>query len=140
VAYASTCVPAWFPLPAPPPIVTAGCPLPPSQEVACDDRGQASFYPLVDAAIDKLLHEQPQLFDFNDVKGQNWPRVVNIDGYTQGIAKILSAQGLCARFDGREMQVKQTNDYNDQYAVLLSETWIRRGTGIYRGSCYPSSF
>ena len=94
----------------------------------------------IKAAIDKLLKDQPRLFDFTDTRRDNWPRVVNLDGYTQGIAKFLTDQGLCARFDGKEMAVKETNDYNDQYAVLLSETWIRRGTGIYRGSCYPSSF
>ena len=139
-SYLSTCHPASIPVPAPPPILTPGCPLPPSQEVVCDSRAQPNFYPLVEAGIQKMLTEQPQLFDFTDVRGDNWPRVLNINGYTNGIAHYLSSQGLCARFDGREMQVKNTNDYNDQYAVLLSETWVRRGPGIYRGSCYPSSF
>jgi hypothetical protein len=140
VSYQSTCHPAAIPVAAPPPIITAGCPLGPSQEIACDDRAQPYFYPLVEAAIQKLLTEQKQLFDFTDVKGDNWPRVVNKGGYTQGIAQYLSTQGLCARFDGREMQVKNTNDFNEQYAVVYSETWVRRGTGIFRGSCYPSSF
>jgi hypothetical protein len=140
VSYQSTCHPAAIPVAAPPPIITAGCPLGPSQEVTCDGRAQPYFYPLVDAAIQKLLTEQKQLFDFNDVKQDGWPRVVNKDAYTQGIAQYLSSQGLCARFDGREMQVKNTNDFNEQYAVLYSETWVRRGTGSFRGSCYPSSF
>jgi hypothetical protein len=140
-SYLSTCHPAAIPQPPPPPNITAGCPLGPSQEIVCDDRAQPYFYPQVEAAIHKLLTEQKQLFDFTDLKGgDNWPRVVNKDGYTQGIAQILSTQGLCSRFDGREMQVKNTNDFNEQYAVFYSETWVRLGTGIFRGSCYPSSF
>jgi hypothetical protein len=140
VSYQSTCHPAAIPVALPPPIITAGCPLGPSDCIGCDDRLQPNFYPLVDAAIQKLLTEQKQLFNFTDVKGDNWPRVVNKDGYTQGIAQYLSTQGFCARFDGREMQVKNSNDYNEQYAVLYSETWVRRGSGSFRGSCYPSCF
>jgi hypothetical protein len=139
-SYQSSCHPAAIPVAPAPPIITAGCPLGPSQEIACDARAQPYFYPLVDAAIQKLLTEQKQLFDFTDVKQDNWPRVVNRDGYTQGIVQYLSAQGVCARFDGKEMQAKNTNDFNEQYAVLYSENWVRRGPGSFRGSCYPSSF
>jgi hypothetical protein len=139
-SYLSTCHPASIPLPAPPPILTPGCALPPSESILCESRAQPNFYPLVEAGIQKLLTEQPKLFDFTDVRGDNWPRVVNMDGYTQGIAQYLTSQGLCARFDGKEMQAKNTNDFNEQYAILLSETWVRRGQGMFRGSCYPSSF
>jgi hypothetical protein len=141
MSYQSTCHPASIPLPAPPPVLTPGCPLRPSECIVCDDRPSPNFYPLVEAAIQKLLTEQPQLFDFTDVKGDGtWPRVVNMAGYTNGVAQNLTSQGLCARFDGKEMAVKSTDDFNEQYAILLSDTWVRRGSGIYRGQCTPSCF
>jgi hypothetical protein len=139
-SYQSTCHPAAIPVAPPPPIITAGCPLGPSDCIVCDGRADSYFYSPVDAAIQKLLTEQKQLFDFTDVKQDGWPRVLNKDAYTQGIAQYLSTQGICARFDGKEMQVKNTNDFNEQWAVFYSENWVRRGTGSFRGSCYPSCF
>ena len=38
------------------------------------------------------------------------------------------------------MAVKNTSDYNEQFAIILSFIWVRRGEGIYRSTCYPSAF
>ena len=36
--------------------------------------------------------------------------------------------------------MKNTNDFSEQYDVLLSDGALRRGTGAYRLTCQPASF
>ena len=43
--------------------------------------------------------------------------------------------GLCAAFDGEELQVKNSNDFNDQYDIELSTQHIRRGPSAYASTC-----
>ena len=52
----------------------------------------------------------------------------------------LSSKGYCAFFDGEEIQLKRTNDFTEHYDVNYSDKYIRTGSGIYRGSCYPAAF
>jgi len=47
---------------------------------------------------------------------------------------------MCAGFDYQYFNVKNTNDFSDQYDILLSDGHIRRGASTYQGSCYPASF
>ena len=140
-SYRTTCYPAAFPLDLTAPAATPDCPhLPPSKELTCG-RETSRFYDDVEAAIGQVLKEQPELFDFNDIAARtDWPKVVNQDGYFQSIIGILVAKGYCARWDGEELAVKKTSDYNEQFAILLSHIWIRRGMGIYRSTCYPSTY
>jgi hypothetical protein len=140
-SYRTTCYPAAFPLDTGAPAPTPDCPsLPPSRDLTCG-RETSRFYPDVEAAIGQLLKEKPELFDFTDVAARtDWPKIVNQEGYTQGLIQILKAKGYCARWDGRELAVKNTSDWNEQFAVILSFIWIRRGEGIYRSTCYPSAF
>jgi hypothetical protein len=65
---------------------------------------------------------------------------VDENGYLQGLVQILKGKGYCARWDGVELAVKNTSDWNEQFAVILSHIWVRRGEGIYRSTCYPSAF
>ncbi len=140
-SYRTTCYPAAFPLDTGAPAPTPDCPnLPPSKELTCG-RETSRFYPDVEAAIGKLLAEQPQLFDFSDMAVRtDWPKIVDQDGYLQGLIQILKTKGYCSRWDGKELAVKNTSDWNEQFAVILSFIWIRRGEGIYRSTCYPSAF
>jgi hypothetical protein len=48
--------------------------------------------------------------------------------------------GLCADFDGEEIQVKGSNDLNDQYHLITSNFILRRGESMYRATCFPASF
>jgi hypothetical protein len=139
-AYRTTCYPAAFPLDGRQPQPTPGCNLPPSTELTCG-RETGRFYADVEAAIDRVLADKPQIFDFTDVpKGTNWPKILDQDAYLAGVIGFLTAKGYCARWDGRELQLKNTSNYNEQYAIILSFIWIRRGEGIYRSTCWPSAF
>jgi hypothetical protein len=138
-SYRATCYPAAM-VAQRQPVATAGCNLPPSTEITCD-REAPRFYLDIEAAIDTVLADQPQIFDFTDVaKGTNWPKIVDQQAYLNGMVSALSAKGYCARWDGAELQVKSSSDFNEQYAIILSNLWIRRGDGIYRSTCWPAAF
>jgi GAF domain-containing protein len=77
----------------------------------------------------------------NDIAARtDWPKIANQEGYLANLVQILKTKGYCARWDGKEMAVKNTSDWNEQFAVILSFIWIRRGEGMYRSTCYPSAF
>ena len=118
-----------MPIPA-----TPDCPnLPPSRTLTCG-RETSRFYPDVEAAISQVLKEKPELFDFNDMASRtDWPKIANHEGYTQAMVQILKTKGYCARWDGEELAVKNRSEWNEQFAIVLSDIWIRRGEGIAGG-------
>jgi hypothetical protein len=140
--YRVTCTPPAFPLPEPPLQPSpAGCPLPPSREVACSREPVGRYLADVSAAIDQILKERPELFDFTETPpGTDWPRVLDLPAYSNGIVDILTKKGYCGRWDGEEVQIKRTNEFNEQYDVDYQSNYIRTGDGIYRSSCYPAAF
>jgi len=146
--YMSSCAPAAIPDPnAGKPLVLKPvdtCPLPPSTwegAVACGREPQGHYYNDVAAAIDQVLKEKPELFDYNDVsQGTRWPRVTDMKAYIRAVQDALVARGYCATYDGEEMPIKKTNDFSEHYAIKFQDKYIREGPGIYRGACYPSVF
>lgn len=144
-SYRVTCYPAAFPTPsAPPPQRAPGCSLQlaPSRDVGCG-REKPSFLPLVDAAIQKVADEHPEILDKSQVTGgQGWYKILNPEAYFTEVVANLQANGVCAFYDGEELAVKDKNDYSDQYDILAF-TWpgyTRRGEGSYRSTCYPAAF
>ena len=139
-SYRVTCYPAAFPLPVPSPGQVPGCSLPGSRDVGCG-REKPSYLAEVDAAIQKVADEMPNLIDKNDISGgKNWYRVLNVDAYVEAVIGKLNAVGLCARWDGLEMAVKGENRFSDQYDILAGDGYTRRGEGSYRVTCYPAAF
>jgi hypothetical protein len=139
-SYRTTCYPAAFPLEGRQASPTAGCSLPPSVSLTCG-REVGKFVADVDAAIDTVLKQKPELFDFNDrAAGTQNPKILDRMGYVNAVIALLSPKGYCARWDGVELQVKNTSDFNEQYAIILSDGWVRRGDGAYRQTCWPSDF
>jgi hypothetical protein len=83
----------------------------------------------------------PNIIDKTDSRGgNNWYRVLNVDAYADAVVRNLNAVGLCARWDGHEMAVKNANRVSDQYDILAGEGYTRRGDGSYRSTCYPAAF
>jgi hypothetical protein len=142
--YRSTCRPSAIPIPqAPRGPSPPGCSLAPSREVACSrDAAGPQFYYQVEAAIDHVLENRPELFDFNDTATRtDWPRIRDLEAYQQAIADDLTAQGFCAKSDRlEEIAVKNENARSEQYDVQLADNYVRRGSGIYRATCYPAAF
>lgn len=142
VSYRSTCYPAAFPIqPGPPIPVPAGCNLPPSRNVACGREGSdGKYYTDVVAAINQVIAEHPEIFDPTDLRADG-PYIKDLETYGRLVSEALAKRGYCARWDGKEEQVKQgSNEFNEQYAITLSLTHVRRDRNMYRSSCYPAAF
>jgi hypothetical protein len=133
------------------PAATAGQPsAPPTAASSCKygkgtvntscQRQGARFVTDVDAAITELTRQQPQLFNFNDEAGPGGYRVLDPDKYVAGVISNLQAKDFCAGFDLNELQVKNGNEFSEQYDILVSTGHARRGAGSYRSTCNPASF
>jgi len=138
--FVGTCWPSVIPVhrhKAPP--APAGCALPPSVEISCGHPA-SRFVDQVLAAIDQIQKDKPELFDFSERSPQGWPLVKDMAGYQNGVIDMLAAQGFCGRFDGEEVALKRTNDFTEHFDINYQDKYVREGTGIYRGACYPAAF
>jgi len=131
------------PNPTPPPSTPTGgsCSLPASNNpnAGCSMQG-SNFLGAVDKAITKVTEQQPSLFDFTTFTCTNCYYVRNQDAFVAAVVANLTAAGYCALYDGEELAVKNTNSYNEQFDILVSSGYIRRGDGSYRSTCNPSWF
>jgi hypothetical protein len=91
----------------------------------------------MEASINELMHESPDIFDFKDTRGSN-PRIVSIGRYYEGLIANLGERGLCAFFNGDAIQVKKTNAFDDSFVVAASSGYVRRNA--YSVTCVPASF
>lgn len=90
-----------------------------------------SFQAQVEAAQAEVLRTRPDLFSGGLVRSE--------DAYVQEVARVLRSRGLCAAQGGPrdEVAVKSTNDWNDQYDIVLGsgQPWTS-----YQVTCRPSRF
>ena len=141
-SYRTTCRPvrradpAGRPAPSP-----AGCPLPPSREIACGREPQGQLHrgrrsghradPGGQAGAVRLQRPGPG----DGLAGSEEPR----RAITRAVVDILVKKGYCAKDDGEEIGVKKgSNTFSEQYDVNYQDKYIRTGSGIYRASCYPA--
>lgn len=125
------------PTPTPGPMLACGAAPVSTTDVGCRATG-ATFQREVQEAIDQIQGQQPNIFDFGNTRGG--PFVKSKGKYLVGLLEILQNRGLCANWDGEELQVKNTNEFNDQYDVLLASGHIRQGASMYRTTCSPAAF
>ncbi len=139
--YASTCYPAVFPLsrdnPAPSP---AGCALAPSEEITCGDM-PSQYITDVQQAITDVVKLRPELFDLTEHARNNpeWYKVKDLGAYQMAVIDQLSKKGYCGK-SGEEIEIKRTNEFNENFDINYQDQYIRNGSGIYKGTCYPASF
>jgi hypothetical protein len=119
--------------------VPEGCSLPSSTYVACG-RPEPRYLRHVEEAVDQILDEQPELFDFTDIAAGNGPRFRDPQAYHDGVVQILRDLGYCAFFDGEEIQMKRENEFSEHYDINVADEYVRLGNGIYRSACYPAAF
>ena len=92
-------------------------------------------------AIEKVLREHPEYFDFN--RGfPCCPVAVQPDRYVLAVVANLQAAGLCAirdPNDGNEIVIKLKNDCAENYGVITSMQVVRHPPR-YQSTCIPAWF
>ena len=114
------------------PTPSAGsCSLAPMPEGSPCREETPSFLAQVEATQADVLRTRPDLFEGGRVRSE--------DAYVQEVARVLRTRGLCAAQGGPkdEVAVKTTNDWNDQYDIVLGsgQTWTS-----YQVTCRPARF
>ena len=129
----------------PPPV--GSCPLGQGNPYANCDKATTTLLPQVESAMDALIEKSPQLFDLSEelAPGTRIYRVLDKDGYMAGLVATLQGMGLCAESDVDDssqslLLVKDSNELSEEFDVLLSNGFMRRGGGSYRATCMPASF
>ena len=143
--------PTAAPAPTPTPVPT---PAPVNARTACGigpgtgnglvdqcPRAEQSFLEDVDSAINRVVVRRPDLFDLDNVQGNGGYFIKNVDGYYKQVVQELGNAGLCAVVDGGgEIAVKSQNSFNDQFSIMVSAGYVRRGDTSYRATCSPAWF
>jgi hypothetical protein len=116
-------------------------------EAACGQGGSPKLLGEVEKAIDLLVQYRPQLFDKTDVSAPNteFYKVVDREGYLDGVAVMLRILGVCSQRDPEDLAyerilVKSSNESSEAYDILTSDGYIRRGQGSFVDHCRPASF
>ena len=121
---------------------------PGSANAACGQAGSPQLVDEVETAIDWLVQNRPQLFDKTQVSAPNTTlyKVVDTEGYLDGVAQVLRVIGVCAQRDPKDFPAyqrilaKTTNEASEAYDVLTSDGYVRRGNGSFVDLCHPASF
>lgn len=127
------------PLPSPSP-TPSPCPYGKGAVDTTCVRGVPVFLEKVDAAIEQLVQQRPELFNLEEEAGPGGYKVLDADQYHAGVVKNLEAMAFCADADNNQVQLKNSNDFSEHYDILVSTVHIRRGDGSYRATCNPAAF
>ena len=142
------------PTPAPPPPTSgdgsfshSSCPLGKGTVNAECSEGRSRLLDEMESAMNLLIQQKPQIFDLSEevAPGTRAYRVLDREAYMEGLVANLRAAGLCSERDPDDalletIRVKDSSDFSEEFDVLLSSGFMRRGTGAYRTTCSPSSF
>jgi hypothetical protein len=132
------------PTPAPAPSATPAafvCPLPsmPDLHNTCP-KLTPQLWEIVENAIQATMRERPELFDFTNELGGGSYKVLDREKYINTVVANIHKQGVCSRAEVEEIQVKTTNDFNEQYNIWVSSGHVRHGPGAYITTCFPAQF
>jgi hypothetical protein len=142
----TTASPAPSPLPSAGPGGIAGaatCPVSGKGSVsaACSKKVGVLF-PQVDAIVEQVIQQRPELFDLTRYVGPGGYLVRDHDAFYGEVVGRLQAAGVCAYYDFTRLllQVKDSNASSEDYALVLSNGHLRRGQGSYLSTCLPAAF
>jgi len=132
--------------PTPPP-VGAICSLGKGSVVTECTRGKTStLLADVNTAIELLAQQNQKAIDpKNEASpGSGQYRILDPKALIDGVVNNLRTAGLCAQADYdyplERINVKSSNDVSEDFSLVLSTGYVRRGQGSYRQSCSPSAF
>jgi hypothetical protein len=141
----STTVPLPSPTPSPTPAGTNSCPLGRGDVEAECGRSGSQLMSVVETALDALVRDRPELFNTNEesVANTGQYRVLDAEAYLEGLISRLRAGGLCAErllLNPENIVIKDSNDFSEEWDVLTSSGFIRRGAYAYQTTCRPAVF
>ncbi len=118
-----------------------------SLSAQCDRIKKIALLPDVEAAMNLLIQQRPQIFNLKDEysPGTKAYKVLDKEAYMNGLVGNLRAAGLCAERDPDDIlqqmiRVKDATEFSEDYDVLLGNDYMRRGNGAYRDTCTPAAF
>ena len=124
----------------------ASCPLGPGDLNAECEKVSPKLENAVLAAIDKVVQQQPQIFDKTEEAGIGTGqfRVLDKEAYLNGLVSNLLAAGYCSERDPDDaayerILIKNDNGYSENFDVLTSSGNLRKN-GIYFETCTPANF
>jgi hypothetical protein len=136
--------------PAPPPTTQAPppapagpaafvCPLPalPDLRTECPKLKGGQLQDYVNIAVDRTITDHPEYFDLTDTVGGGSVKVKDRGKYIKAVVANIHAQGVCANEEIEEIQVKNTNEFHEQYNLWSSSGYTRRS---YITTCFPAQF
>jgi len=137
--------PAPGPTPTPSPTPVAGkqsCPLGDGSLDAACARTRSVHLGAVNEAMDTVVREHPGYFNLEEESGTGQYRVVDRERFLAAVIEALESRGFCAALDptGHLVQVKETNELSEDYSLVTTGGFMRRGEVAYRTACTPASF
>jgi hypothetical protein len=119
------------------PGMSCGLPAVSKTSDSCERQSTGDFIPQVDGAIQKTMADHPDIFDGGTI--------LDLGRFRTYVIKNVEARGLCAQWDEdrsghRELMVKNSNGYSEQYHIETSGGQVRMGEGAYRATCLPANF
>jgi hypothetical protein len=118
------------------------------QAASCSTQGP-TLGAKVDAAIDLLVTQRPELFDkTNELNaGAKDYLILDVKGFLNGVAANLNASGACAQvdtFNDHRLKVKSTAGLSEDYNVTTIDygegSHLQKSPTSYDISCQPASF
>ena len=135
------------PSPTPPPTTGVGASCRYGKGTAatsCGRQTSSVILPDVGNAIDLLAQQKPGVFDLNDQLSPGVYKVVDPKGFINGVVANLAAAGFCASPDYdyplERINVKNSNDFSEDFDLIAASGYVRRGSGSYRQTCTPAAF
>jgi hypothetical protein len=120
------------------------CPIGKGDPTAPCGKTSPQLLAAVEAAIDRVVREEPELFNLQEEAGAGTGqyRVLAGDEYLDAVIANLRAAGLCAErtMDRERIVAKGTNAFSEEWDLLSSTGFIRRGSNAYRHTCTPAVF
>jgi hypothetical protein len=99
----------------------------------------------VDAAIDQVVATHPGNFVLGEERGgvgTRQYRVRDRDAFIEGTIAVLQGQNMCVfrRPLTNTIQVKDSNDFSEEYELVDDQSYIRRGPASCTTTCTPANF
>jgi hypothetical protein len=131
------------PGPSPTPAVASGsCPIGHGDTSAECQAGEGGLLDAINGAIDKVVAAHPGYFVVGETRGPGEYRVLNKDGFIEGVLAILQGQGMCAQRTPQsdKVEVKDSQQYSEEYLLVSDRGYIARGVSSCEKTCTPAAF